>query len=374
MKQFADYLGMARRRLPHFLYEYLNGGSYDEVTMQANLSRLAATTLRHRVMRDVSEITTRTGLLGEDCAFPIVLGPVGQAGMMARRGEVQAARAAIRLGVPYCMSTYSVCSLSEVGNVVKTPFWFQLNMFKDRGFMKEALEETARFCSALIFSADLSVMGVRYRDYRSGLSSPPGLASDLRRYFQAAMRPSWSWDVGLRGRPHGLGNIQSYIDAHKLKESAHTWTYANLDPSTTWRELAWVREQWTGPLVIKGILDPEDAQSAVDIGADGIVVSNHGGRQLDSAMATADALPPVARRVGGRCTVFVDGGVRSGLDVLKMIALGADGVFLGRAWANALAAGGETGVFDFVGGMGEELRAALGMTGCRSLQEVERWS
>ena len=272
------------------------------------------------------------------------------------------------------MSTYSVCSLAEVGEATRQPFWFQLNMFKDRGFMKEALEETARVCSVLVFSADLSVMGTRYGDYRSGLSSPPGLAGDLRRYAQAAMRPSWAWDVGLRGRPHGLGNIQTYIDSHRLKETAHTWTYANLDPATTWRDLAWVREQWTGPLVIKGVLDPEDAQSAVDIGADGVVVSNHGGRQLDSAMAAADALPPVARRVGGRCTVFVDGGVRSGLDVLKMIALGADGVFLGRAWATALAADGERGVVDFVGRMGDELRAALGMTGCRSLSEVERSS
>ncbi len=372
MKQFQDYLRLSRDRLPHFLFEYINGGTFDEVTLRANRSRLNDVTLRQRVMRDMSEITTRTTLFGESCAMPVVLSPVGLAGMTSRRGEVKAAQAARRAGIPYCMSTYSLCPIAEVGDVLKTPFWFQLNMFKDRGFIRETLDEARRYCSTLVFNADLSVLGTRYRDYRTGLFGPPGLRGQLMRFFQAAARPAWSWDVGLRGRPHGLGNIQRYLDAHKLAEDTHHWTSANIDPSTTWREIGWIREQWTGPLVIKGILDPDDAEEAVAVGTDGIVVSNHGGRQLDSAAATVDALPPIAGRVAGRCTVFVDGGIRSGLDVLKMLTLGADAVFLGRAWVAALAAEGEQGVVDFLGILQGELTAGLGMTGSRSISEVER--
>ena len=372
MKQFEDHLRLSRRRLPHFLLEYIHGGTFDEVTLRANVTRLAAVTLRQRVMRDVSSVSTAASLLGQPCAMPVVLGPVGLAGMMARRGEVQAARAAIRLGIPYCMSTYALCSMGEVAAAVKQPFWFQLNMFKDRGFAAEALAEARRHCSALVFNVDLSVLGTRYRDFRSGLFGPPGWRGAVRRLAQAAVRPAWAWNVGLRGRPHHLGNIQRYIDAHQLAQDTSAWTHYNIDPSTTWRDIAWVRERWDRPLVVKGILDPDDAEAAVGVGADGIVVSNHGGRQLDSAVASADALPAVAARIDGRCAVFVDGGVRSGLDVLKMLTLGADGVFLGRAWVTALAAGGEAAVVDLVGGMGRELAAGMGMTGCRTLAEVER--
>ena len=372
MKQFNDYLELSRRRLPRFLFEYINGGTFDEVTLRANTSRLAAITLRQRVMRDMSEISTEATLLGEPCAMPVVLSPVGLAGMTVRRGEIQAARAARRSGIPYCMSTYSLCPIAEVGDSVKSPFWFQLNMFKDRGFIRETLEEANRYCSTLVFNVDLSVLGTRYRDYRTGLFAPAGLRGHMMRFFQAAARPGWSWDVGLRGRPHDLGNIQRYLDAHDIPQDTHHWTADNIDPSTTWRDLAWIREQWTKPLVVKGILDPDDAEEAVGIGADAIVVSNHGGRQLDSAVATVDALPHVARRVAGRCTVFVDGGVRSGIDVLKMLTLGADGVFLGRAWVAALAAEGERGVVDFLRTMQAELVQGLGMTGHRSVREIAR--
>ena len=372
MKQFEDYLRLSRRRLPHFLYEYINGGTFDEVTLRANRARLAEIPLRQRVMRDMSKITTETTLLGEKCAMPVVLSPVGLAGMTVRRGEIQAARAAARAGIPYCISTYSICPVAEVGNAVKSPFWYQLNMFRDRRYMEEALAEAARYCSVLVFNVDLSVPGTRYRDYRTGLFAPTGLRGHAMRFFQAAARPRWSWDVGLRGRPHDLGNIQRYLDAHDLPQDTHHWTAENIDPSTTWRELAWIRSQWTGPLVIKGILDPDDAEEALGIGADAIVVSNHGGRQLDGAMATADALPPVAKRIAGRCTVFVDGGVRSGLDVMRMLTLGADGIFLGRAWVAALAAQGEQGVVDFLGTMQAELVQGLGMTGHCSVKEIAR--
>ena len=373
MKRFHDYLSSARRRLPHFLYEYINGGSYDEVTMRANLSRLAATTLRQRGMQDVSTIDTRTTLLGHDFSVPLVLGPVGLAGMMARRGEVQAARAAGRIGIPYCMSTYSICSIGEVGTSVKFPFWFQLNMFKDRGLMSELLSQAAQHCSALIFSCDLAVLGTRYSDFRSGLVAP-GIGGKIRRGLQVAARPRWSWDVGLHGRPHELGNIQPYMTSHGMTEDSSVFTKNNLDPSTTWRDLGWVRDRWKGPLIIKGIMDPDDAHEAINSGASGVVVSNHGGRQLDGALATADALPPIAERVGGRGAVFVDGGVRSGLDVLKMITLGADAVFLGRAWVNALSAGGEDEVVTLLGNMERELRVGMAMTGRRALQKAQRSS
>ena len=372
MKQFEDYLRLSRRRLPRFLYEYINGGTFDEVTLRANRSRLAEIPLRQRVMRDMSEISTEAILLGQKCSMPVVLSPVGLAGMTVRRGEVQAARAAARAGIPYCMSTYALCPMDEVGKALKSPFWFQLNMFKDRRFIEEALAEAARYCSTLVFNVDLSVLGTRYRDYRTGLFGPAGFRGHAMRFFQAAARPRWSWDVGLRGRPHDLGNIQRYLDTHDIGDDTHHWTSENIDPSTTWRELAWIRDQWKGPLVIKGLLDPDDAEEALGIGADAIVVSNHGGRQLDGALATADALPPIAKRIAGRCTVFVDGGVRSGLDVMRMLTLGADGIFLGRAWVAALAAEGEQGVVDFLGTMKSELAQALGMTGHRGVTDIAR--
>jgi L-lactate dehydrogenase (cytochrome) len=366
---FNDYLEAARRRLPHFFFEYINGGSYDEITLRANLAQLAATPLRQRLMKDVSGLTPEIDLFGKKQSLPIVLGPVGLAGMMARRGEVQAARAAVRMGIPYCMSTYSICSMSEVGNCIKAPFWYQLNMFKDRVFMQELLQTASQFCSALIFNIDLPVLGTRYRDFRSGLAGA-ALRNRLRRGLQVVSRPAWSWDVGLRGLPHALGNIQPYMDSRGLKEDSSVWTKANLDPAATWQDLAWVRENWTGPLIIKGVLDPEDARAAIDIGATGIVVSNHGGRQLDSVVSTASALPAIAECVNGRATIFVDGGVRSGIDVLKMLTLGADAVFLGRAWVNALAAAGEDGVVDLLTNMAGELRVAMAMTGNRTLKEV----
>ena len=369
MKRFNDYLESARRRLPHFLFEYINGGAYDEVTLRANLSRLAATTLRQRAMKDVSVISTQTKLVGREFSLPVVLGPVGFAGMMARRGEIQGARAAERTGIPYCMSTYSICSISEVRTNTSSPFWFQLNMFKDRGLMTELLREAATHCSTLIFNCDLAVLGTRYSDFRSGLVAP-GMRGHLWRFLQAASRPSWSWDVGLCGRPHVLGNIQPYLNSQGIREHSSTWTKRNLDPSTTWSDLTWIRNNWSGPLIIKGILDPDDAQSALDLGANGIVVSNHGGRQLDSALATAEALPPIAERMRGRITVFVDGGVRSGIDVLKMLNLGADGVFLGRAWVTALAARGEEGVVTLLDNIGQELRVAMAMTGCTKIDEA----
>lgn len=374
MKTFADYERAARRRLPHFLFEYLDGGSYGEETLCANRSSLAAVSLRQRVLRNVLDVDTSIDLFGTRSALPIVLGPVGLAGMMARRGEVSAARAAERLDVPYCMSNYAICPIAEVASATIRPFWLQLNVLRDRGFMAAKMREARGRCSVLVLTVDQPQMGTRYRDFKTGMYSPPGFRTQLRRYFQSAQRPSWAWHVGLQGKPHVFGNIQNYMDEQGVTEDPATWTMKNVDPAADWDIVKWVRDIWQEPLIVKGILDPDDAQTAVDLGAESIVVSNHGGRQLDGALATARALPPIADRVAGRCRVFVDGGVRSGIDVLKMLSLGADAVFLGRAWVMALAAEGEQGIVDLVQAMGNEVRTGMALMGVRGLDEMERAS
>lgn len=360
----------ARRRLPHFLFEYVRGGSYDEVTVRANRSAIEGIRLRQRVMRDVSGVETGTCLFGQEVPLPLCLGPVGLAGMCARRGEVQAARAAEKAGLPFCLSTVAVCSMAEVAADTKTPFWFQLYMIRDRAFMADLLRLAEQYCSVLVFTVDMPVGATRYRDFRSGMSGAPGLKGQLRRGLHAALRPRWSWDVGLRGAPHALGNLEPVLGTRAGTQDFASWIMRNFDPSVTWEDLAFVREHWKGPLVIKGILDPDDAEAAVQAGANGIVVSNHGGRQLDSALASAHALPAIAERVKGRTTILADGGVRSGVDLLKMLALGADGALLGRAWAYALAAGGEVEVTALLEGFGRDLRAAMSMTGCRTLADI----
>jgi L-lactate dehydrogenase (cytochrome) len=368
-----DYRTLAQRRLPRFLFEYIDGGSYEETTLARNRADLAAISLRQRVMQDVSKLDLSTTLFGQKLAMPLMLGPIGLAGLAARRGEVQAARAAARAGVPFCLSTVSACSLEEVRQRVPTPFWFQLYMIRDRGFMADLLARAiAARCSALVFTLDMPVPGSRYRDVRSGLTGAPGLAGQARRMMQALARPAWAWDVGLNGRPLALGNVASTLAGRSGLEDFFAWSRGNFDPSVTWKDLDWVRERWTGPLILKGILDPEDARQAAAFGADGIIVSNHGGRQLDGALSTARALPEVAEAVGGALTVMVDGGVRSGLDVLRMLALGARGVLIGRAWAYALGAAGEAGVAHALRLIEAELRVAMSLTGVTSLAGVSR--
>jgi L-lactate dehydrogenase (cytochrome) len=366
-----DHLeALAAKRLPRFLFDYIRGGSYDEQTLRANRSALAGLSLRQRVMQDVDGIDTSGQWFGKPQPLPIGLGPVGLAGMCARRGEVQAARAAEHAGIPFCLSTVAVCDVAEVAAATSAPFWFQLYMIRDRAFMADMLSLAAEHCSLLVFTVDMPVGATRYRDFRSGMSGAAGLRGKLRRGLQAALRPGWSWDVGLLGAPHALGNLRPVLGAKAGTQDFAEWIMRNFDPSVTWDDLAFVREHWDGPIVIKGVLDPDDAEEAVESGADGIVVSNHGGRQLDSALATAQALPAIAARVAGRATILADGGVRSGIDLMKMLALGADGVLLGRAWAYALAVGGEAGVSDLIQGFGRDLRAAMAMTGCRSLSDI----
>lgn len=367
----GDYRELARRRLPRFLFEYIDGGSYSETTLRRNVSDLQDIALRQRVLRDVSNIDLSTTLFGQKSALPVALAPIGLAGMNARRGEVQAARAAAAFGVPFTLSTVSACPIEEVAKGSPAPFWFQLYMIRDRAFMKDLLARAAEAgCPALVFTVDMPVPGSRYRDLRSGLAGAPGLAGDLRRIWQAVQRPAWAWDVGVNGRPHALGNVAPVLGDGSGLEDFFAWMRDNFDPSVTWSDLEWVRDQWKGPLIIKGLLDPEDARAAVDLGADGLVVSNHGGRQLDGALSSARALPAIAEAVQGKVTVLADGGVRSGLDVVRMLALGADGVLIGRAWAYALAARGEAGVTHVLDLLAAEMTVAMALSGVTSVDAI----
>ncbi|WP_260582468.1 FMN-dependent L-lactate dehydrogenase LldD [Sphingopyxis sp. PET50] len=360
----ADYRKAARRRLPRFLFDYFDGGSYAETTLRANIADLQAIALRQRVLNDVSAIDLTTELFGQQLAMPIALGPIGLAGMAARRGEVQAARAAAAAGIPFTLSTVSACSLAEVARGCDTPFWFQLYMVRDRGFMRALLEQArAHRCPVLVFTVDMPLPGARYRDYRSGLAGAPGLGGKLRRADQAVRRPRWAWDVGVNGRPHQLGNVAPLLGPKSGLEDFLGWMKHNFDPGTSWRDLDFIRAHWSGPIVVKGILDAEDARAAAAAGVDGLVVSNHGGRQLDGVPSVARALPAIADAVGDRLTVLADGGVRSGLDVVRMLALGARGVLLGRAWAFALAAAGEGGVRHVLELIEAEMRVAMALTG-----------
>lgn len=368
-----DYRELARRRLPQFLFEYIDGGSFAEVTLGRNVDDLRNVALRQRVLNDVSQIDLSTTLFGQKMALPVALAPIGLAGLNARRGEVQAARAAESAGIPFTLSTVSACSLGEVQKRTKAPFWFQLYMIRDRGFMRELMAQAVEAgCSALVFTVDMPVPGSRYRDYHSGLAGAPGLKGAIRRTAQGAMRPGWAWDVGIMGRPHSLGNVAPVLKGKTGIEDFFAWMRDNFDPSITWADLDFIRSEWKGPLIIKGLLDSEDAREAAKLGADGIVVSNHGGRQLDGVPSTARALPAIADAVGNDLAILVDGGVRSGLDVVRMLALGADGVLLGRAWVYALAARGEAGVAHMLRLIEAEMRVAMALTGATAIDAIDQ--
>lgn len=366
----SDYRAAAQRRLPPFLFHYIDGGAYAERTLERNVEDLADIALRQRVLQDMSELSLETELFGERLAMPVALAPVGLTGMYARRGEVQAARAADSRGIPFTLSTVSVCAIEEVAPVLGRPMWFQLYVLRDRGFMRDALERAqAAGVSTLVFTVDMPVPGARYRDAHSGMS---GAHAGLRRALQAVTHPRWAWDVGVRGRPHDLGNISTYRGARTGLADYIGWLGSNFDPSICWRDLEWIRALWKGPMVIKGILDADDAREAVRFGADGIVVSNHGGRQLDGVPSTARALPVIADAVQGDLKILVDSGVRNGLDVVRMLALGADTVLLGRAFVYALAVHGQAGVANLLDLVAKEMRVAMTLTGARRIAQINR--
>ena len=368
----TDYRAAAQRRLPPFLFHYIDGGAYNEHTLRRNTADLADIALRQRILKNMSELSTATTLFGEELAMPVILAPVGLTGMYARRGEVQAARAAARKGIPFTLSTVSVCPIEEVAPAINRPMWFQLYVLKDRGFMRNALERAqAAGVKTLVFTVDMPVPGARYRDAHSGMSGPHAAA---RRMLQAVTHPQWAWDVGLNGKPHDLGNVSAYRGKPTTLEDYIGWLGTNFDPSISWKDLEWIREFWKGPMIIKGILDPEDAKDAVKFGADGIVVSNHGGRQLDGVLSTAHALPAIADAVKGDITILADSGIRTGLDVVRMIALGADSVLLGRAFVYALAAAGEAVVVNLLELIEKEMRVAMTLTGAKTIGDISRAS
>ena len=356
----TDYRQAARRRIPPFLFHYADGGAYAEYTLQRNVEDLAGIALRQRVLKDMSSLSLETELFGETLAMPVALAPVGLAGMYAR--------AAASKGVPFTLSTVSVCAIDEVASAVDRPIWFQLYVLKDRGFMQHVLERAkAAGVKTLVFTVDMPVPGARYRDAHSGMS---GKHAAIRRMLQAVTHPFWAWDVGIHGRPHDLGNVSAYRGQPTELEDYIAWLGQNFDPAISWKDLEWIREFWDGPMIIKGILDPEDARDAVRFGADGIVVSNHGGRQLDGVLSSARALPAIADAVKGELTILADSGVRNGLDVVRMIALGADTVLLGRAFIYALATAGESGVAHLLELFEKEMRVAMTLTGARSIAEL----
>lgn len=364
-----DYREAAKRRLPPFLFEYIDGGAYAEYTLSRNVEDLSKVALRQRVLNDMSQLDLSTTLFGERFSMPVALSPVGLTGMYARRGEVQAAQAADKKGISFTMSTVSVCPIEEVAPTLKRPMWFQLYVLKDRGFMQNVLERAkAAGCSTLVFTVDMPVPGARYRDAHSGMSGPNAA---MRRYIQAMTHPHWAMNVGLLGRPHDLGNISKYKGGAVGLEDYIGYLAANFDPSISWKDLEWIRDFWDGPMVIKGILDAEDAKDAVRFGADGIVVSNHGGRQLDGVLSTTRALPMIADAVKGDIKILVDSGIRNGLDVVRMLAMGADLCMLGRAFVYALAAQGETGVTNLLDLIEKEMRVAMTLTSARTIADID---
>lgn len=364
----SDYREGARRRLPPFLFHYIDGGAYAERTLERNVSDLADIALRQRVLKDMSELDLNIELFNEKLTMPVALSPVGLTGMYARRGEVQAARAADRKGVPFTLSSVSVCPIEEVAPEMRRPMWFQLYVLKDRGFMTNALERAkAAGCSTLVFTVDMPTPGARYRDAHSGMSGPH---ANIRRYIQSILHPQWAYDVGIHGKPHDLGNISKYMGKEIGLEDYIGYLSANFDPSISWKDLEWIREFWEGPMIIKGILDPEDAKDAVRFGADGIVVSNHGGRQLDGVLSSARALPAIADAVKGDIKILADSGIRSGLDVVRMLALGADCTMIGRAWVYALATAGEAGVTNLLNLFEKEMRVAMTLTSNQKISDI----
>jgi L-lactate dehydrogenase (cytochrome) len=368
----SDFRELARRRLPNIFFEYIDGGSYAEVTLRRNVEDLEAIALRQRVMRDMTQLDMSVRTLGQTLKMPVGLAPVGMAGMYGRRGETQAIRAATAAGVPFCLSTVGVCSIEEVA-ATGTPPWFQLYMLKDRGYMRELLARAkAAGCPVLVFTVDLPLPGSRYRDVRSGFTGSTPLQAALTQAWDGVTHPGWTWDVFVNGRPHTLGSVQAAVKEGRRVTDFLAWIARNFDRSVTWKDIDWVRENWDGPIVIKGVLDVEDAREAVRAGAQGLVVSNHGGRQLDGVRSSISALPAIADAVGGDLEVFMDGGVRSGLDVLKALALGAKACFVGRAWAWALGAGGQPAIEKMLDILRAELAVAMVLTGCDNARDAGR--
>ena len=370
INSIADLRELARRRVPRAIFDYADRGSYDEVTYDRNLADLKAIQLRQRVMVDVSAQQLSTTILGEQWSMPCGIGPTGLTGLFHANGEMLGARAAQAFGVPFCLSTMSICSIEDVRSAVQKPFWFQVYLMRDRSFNQELLERAlAANCSAIMLTVDMPVQGVRRRDAKNGLAIPPRLT--LKNAFEIAMRPAWAFKV-LTGKRRTFGNLEARMKGTAGLKTLSEWIAQQFDPTVTWKDIAWLRQQWPRKIIIKGILDAEDARLACEHGVDAMVVSNHGGRQLDGARSTISALPEVVEAVAGRCEVLFDGGVRCGQDVLKALALGAKGCLIGKSFLYALAARGEAGVSLALDIIRKELAVSLALTGANDVRKVTR--
>jgi L-lactate dehydrogenase (cytochrome) len=367
INSIGDLRAIARRRIPRSIFEYVDHGSYDELTLARNRSDFDALRFRQRVLIDVARQSLACRILGEDASMPLVIAPTGMTGLVHADGEIRAAQAAEAFGVPFTLSTVSICSIEDVRAAVTRPFWFQLYVMRDRGYTEVLLQRAAAAgCPLLMLTVDIPVSGLRRRDAKNGLAVPPRLT--MRNFVDVLGKPRWLASV-MMGRRKTFGNLVDRMP-HTGLATLSQWISTQFDASVTWKDVDWVRARWPGKLVIKGILDPEDARQASAMGVDGIVVSNHGGRQLDGASSTIAALPAVVEAVQGRCEVLLDGGVRSGQDVLKSVALGARAAMTGRAFLYGLGAGGRAGVTTALEILSRELQVSLALTGCNDIRDA----
>lgn len=367
-----DYRAIAERRLPRVLFDYIDGGAYEERTLDRNISDFQSIEMKQRVMRDVSNIRTDVDVLGHNWRMPVALAPIGMGGMMARRAEVQAKRATDNFGIPFCLSTVGICSLEEVAAVSDIPFWFQLYMLRDRGAVENLLQRAkAVGVTTLVFTVDLAVVGARYRDVRNGLSGGGGTWGRLRGgILSYLMHPKWLVDVGIKGKPHIFGNLSEYVSKATSPEDFKQWVESQFDASVTWKDIEWLRQVWDGKLIIKGVLNPDDAADAARAGADAVIVSNHGGRQLDGVASGIAMLPQVVEAVKGDVDILMDGGIRSGQDVVKALALGAKATLIGRPWIYAAAARGQAGIEALLDSMKKGMDVSMALTAAPTIDDL----
>src|SRR5215213_3326377 len=365
-----DLRQAARRKIPKMFFDYAEAGSYAEETLRANRADLQQIRLRQRVLMDVSHRDLSSTIVGEPVPLPLALGPVALTGMQRGDGEILACRAAHAAGIPFCLSTMSVCSIEDVAEAVEKPFWFQLYVMKDRGFVRSLIERAAAAkCSALVLTVDLQVLGQRHCDIRNGLAVPPRLT--FSNMLDMAARPRWVISV-LKGKRYTFGNLAGYVASIDDVGSLAEWTATQFDQSLNWKDIDWIRGIWPGKLILKGILDVDDAKSAVKSGAEAIVVSNHGGRQLDGAASSISMLPKIADAVGSEIEVLFDGGIRSGQDLMRALALGARACLIGRSYIYGLGAAGQAGVARAIEIIAKELNVTMALTGVNTIQEIDR--
>jgi len=371
MKNIAcieDLRALARRKVPRAFFEYVDGGSYNEETLRANRAELEPIKLRQRVMVDVSERSLATSIIGQKVSAPFALAPIGLCGMQYGDGEILSAQAAEEAELPFILSTMSINSIEQVAEATTKPFWFQLYVIRDRGFSKDILSRAAKAgCSALVLTVDLQVLGQRHRDIRNGMTVPPQIR--LKNIIDMATKPEWVFSI-LKGKSKTFGNLAGHVKGMDDVTSLAQWTNHQFDPALNWKDVDWIKKIWPGKLIIKGILDVEDAKTAVKLGADAIVVSNHGGRQLDGAPSSISALPPIAQAVGSDTEVLFDGGIRTGSDMLRALALGAHACLIGRAYIYGLGAGGKAGVAKAIDILKKELSVAMALTGTTRVSDI----